>query len=58
MTDMEKLLIGATIATLAGLIVWLIQVGFNDLKKGLTKYQPRSSPARFARSGIGPLTKS
>jgi len=35
MSDMEKLLIGATIATLAGLIVWLIQVGFNDLKKRL-----------------------
>jgi len=37
MSDMEKLLIGATIATLAGLIVWLIQTNFNDLKSRLDK---------------------
>lgn len=35
MSDAEKLLIGAAIVSLFGLIVWLIQANFNDLKKRL-----------------------
>lgn len=41
MSDMEKLLIGATVVTLAGLIVWLIQANFNDLKKRLDEIAER-----------------
>jgi GTP-sensing pleiotropic transcriptional regulator CodY len=39
MTDVEKLVIGLAVTTLVGLIVWLVQTNFNDLKKTLAEIQ-------------------
>jgi DNA-binding HxlR family transcriptional regulator len=35
MSDAEKLIITAAVVTLFGLVVWLVQANFNDLKKKL-----------------------
>jgi hypothetical protein len=35
MSDAEKIIIGAAIVGLFGLVIWLIQANFNDLKKRL-----------------------
>jgi DNA-binding HxlR family transcriptional regulator len=41
MSDMEKLLISAAMMTLFGLVVWLVQSNFNDLKKRLDEIAAR-----------------
>ena len=35
MSDVEKIMLGISVSSLVGLIVWLIQANFNELKKSL-----------------------